>query len=399
MSRALKIFLVIGVVVLGILGGFLAGFLLSAKLGMFTQPSVLSSGVDSVFALMQRQALDPPDETTATVGAINGLLQSNGDRYARYMPADDFKSYSETMEGSFGGIGVVLAEENGNVRVAQVYEDTPAARAGIENGDWFFEIDGIQRDSWTTQEIQRLVKGEPGTTVTITLCRPYTEEDTMNMRYPLGVPYTVTIERAVIQVPVTKAELYEGDIGYIRLFEFNLVSGDAVREDIKSLKAQGAKKFILDLRENPGGDLRQAISISSIFIESGVIVKVESRVDGETILESVGDTTLPSEPLVILIDENSASASEIVAGAIHDHERGTLVGMKTFGKGSVQTLLNYKDGAILMTTAHYLSPNGTVINDVGVSPDVEIPMTLGAQKELETDIQLQEAIKILGDLR
>ncbi|MCL2819157.1 MAG: PDZ domain-containing protein, partial [Actinomycetia bacterium] len=216
MPRALKIFIIVALIALGILGGFLAGFLVSAQLGLFREPSTISSGVDSVFALMQRQALDPPDETTATVGAINGLLQSNGDRYARYMPADDFKNYNEAMEGVFGGIGVVLSEENGNVRVAQVYEGTPAEKAGIEKGDWFYEIDGVQQDMWTTTEIQRLVKGEPGTTVTITLCRPYTEEDTMNIRYPLGVPYTVTIERAVIQVPVTKTELYEGYIGYIR---------------------------------------------------------------------------------------------------------------------------------------------------------------------------------------
>ena len=396
MSRSVKILIVAGLLLIGILGGFLAGFLVTAKLGLNRQPSPLSAGVDSVFLLMQRQALDPPDETTATVGAINGLLQSNGDLYARYLPKDDFKSYSEMMQGSFGGIGVVLAEENGNVRVASVYGDTPAQRAGIEAGDWFYEIDGIQQDSWTSQEIQRLVKGEPGTTVTITLCRPYTETDTMNIRYPLGVPYTVTIERAIIEVPVTKAELLDGDVGYIRLFEFNRMAGEAVRRDIATLVEAGATRFILDLRDNPGGDLSQAISVASIFIEEGVIVKVESRVDGETVMNTTGTTVLPTEPVIVLIDENSASASEIVAGAIRDHGRGKLVGMKTFGKGSVQTVLNYKDGAIILTTAHYLSPNGSKINDVGVTPDIEISMPLAAQKDRSTDIQLQEALKLLA---
>ena len=395
MSRSIKILLVASLVIVGILAGFLAGFLLTAKLGLTRTPSALSSNVDAVFSLMQKQALEPPDETTATVGAINGLLQSNGDRFARYLPAEEYKSYSEMMQGSFGGIGVVLAEEDGGVRVASVYDGTPAQKAGIEAGDWFFEIDGVQQDTWTTQEIQKLVKGEPGTTVTITLCRPYTEEDTMNMRYPLGVPFTVTLERAVIQVPVTKNELYRGDIGYIRLFEFNRMAGEAVRKDIETLRKQGATKFILDLRDNPGGDLQQAISVSSGFIESGVIVKVESRVDGETILKASGDTTLPDAPLVILINENSASASEIVASAIRDHERGTLVGMKSFGKGSVQTVLNYKDGAILMTTAHYLSPNGGKIHNIGVTPDIEKPMKLADQKELATDVQLQEALRVL----
>ena len=396
MSRSVKLFIVAGIVLIGILGGFLAGFVLSAKMGLVRQPSALSGGVESVFTLMQRQALDPPSETTATVGAINGLLQSNGDRYARYLPADEFKQYSEMMQGAFGGIGVVLSEENGNVRVAQVYEDTPAARAGVQAGDWFFAIDGRQQDSWTTQEIQKLVKGEPGTTVTITFCRPYTKEDTMNMRYPLGVPFTVTIERDIIEVPITKAELLEGDVGYIRLFEFNRMAGEAVRSDIATLREQGATKFILDLRDNPGGDLNQAVSVATAFIESGIIVKIESRTDGETILKTSGTTVAPDEPLVVLVNENSASASEIVAAAVRDHDRATLVGMKTFGKGSVQTVINYKGGGIILTTAHYLSPNGTKINDIGITPDHELAMTLAAQKEHETDIQLKEALTILG---
>jgi len=395
MPRSLKYLIVVGIVIVGILGGFLGGFLMTAQFGVAKQSSELSSGVEAVFKLMQEEALNPPAETTATIGAINGLLQSNGDRYARYLPADDFKNYNESMEGSFGGIGVVLAEENGNVKIAQVYEDTPASRGGLEKGDWFYAVDGIEQDSWTVADIQRLVKGEPGTEVEITFARPYTEEDTMNMRYPLGVPYTVTLERAIIQVPITKTELYGGDIGYIRLFEFNRISGDAVRSDIAELKKQGAKRFILDLRDNPGGDLSQAVSVASIFITEGIIVKVESRVSGERSFKVSDSTMLPDEALVILIDENSASASEIVAGAIKDYERGTLVGMTTFGKGSVQSQLAYKDGAILLTTAHYLSPKGNAIDDVGVSPDVEISMPLSGQKEFDTDIQLQEAIKVL----
>jgi carboxyl-terminal processing protease len=299
------------------------------------------------------------------------------------------------MEGQFGGIGVVLAEEDGGVKIAQVYEDTPAQRGGLEKGDWFYAIDDVQQDSWSTLEIQKLVKGEPGTDVTITLMRPYTEGDTMNIRYPRGVPYTVTLTRDVIQVPITKTELYDGNVGYVRLFEFNRASGAAVRSDIESLKAQGATKFILDLRDNPGGDLTQAISVASIFIESGVIVKIESRTGGDSERKASGNTTVPDAPLVILIDENSASASEIVAGAIRDYNRGTLVGMNTYGKGSVQTQLKYKDGAILMTTAHYLSPKDKIIDNIGVAPDVEISMPLTGQKEFETDIQLQEALKVL----
>jgi len=397
MSRATKNVIITCFLILGILGGFLGGFLMAANFGFWsaTEESKLSSGVDSVFKLMQNEALDPPDETTATIGAINGLLRSNGDKYARYMPADDFKNYTESMEGQFGGIGVVLSEEEGSVRIAQVYEDTPAQRAGIEKGDWFYEIDGIQQDEWTTLEIQRLVKGEPGTKVEITFMRPYTEDDTMNMRYPLGVPYTVTIERAIIQVPITKTELYEGDIGYIRLFEFNRMAGEAVRSDIADLEAQGATKFILDLRDNPGGDLSQAISVASIFIEEGVIVKIESRADGDTEHRRSGEATLSDQAVVVLIDENSASASEIVAGAIRDYERGTLVGMTTFGKGSVQSQLRYKDGAILLTTAHYLSPLGKVIDGVGVAPDIEVSQPLSAQAEYDTDLQLQEAVKVL----
>jgi len=395
MSRAIKYFLVTGVILVGMLGGYLAGFLMAAQMGVAKQSSDLSDGVQSAFRLMEKQALDPPSETTATIGAINGVLRSNGDRFARYMPKDEFKKYTESMEGIFGGIGVVMSEEDGSVRVSQVYDDTPASRGGVEKGDWFFAIDGVTQDSWTSPEIQRLVRGEPGTIVEITFCRPYTAEDTMNMRYPLGVPYTVTLERAIIQVPVTKTELYEKNIGYIRLFEFNRVSADAVRDDIIALQERGATKFILDLRDNPGGDLQQAVSVASHFIAEGIIVKVDSRVDGERILDALGSPILPDAPLVILIDENSASASEIVAGAMKDTRRATLVGMKTFGKGSVQTQIRFRDGAVLLTTAHYLSPSGSVIDDVGVSPDVEVSMPLAAQKEFDTDIQLQEAVKVL----
>lgn len=349
---------------------------------------------EGILDLMGREALDPPSETSATIGAIDGILKSGGDKYARYLPAEKFSEYTEQMEGAFGGMGVVLEEKDGTVGIVQVYKNTPASREGVKKGDYFYTINGVSREAWTIEEVRKRVKGEPGTKVKLTMMRPYKKGDVMNMRYPLGVPYNITITRDVIEVPNTEASLMQGDIGYIRLFEFNRRSTDEVKREIQSLTKKGAKKFILDLRDNPGGDLQEAVGVASLFIKEGPIVKIESRVEGMQILNASG-VYITGAPLVVLVDENSASASEIVSGALLDYKRAKLVGMKTYGKGSVQTQFDYADGAVLFTTAHYLTPKGRVINGIGNTPDIIVPMALDMQADPKTDLQLQAAIKEL----
>ncbi|MCL2024962.1 MAG: S41 family peptidase [Coriobacteriia bacterium] len=404
LSRTVKWFIVTCVCLIGIAGGFIVGMVATAKMGLIPiYSSSLAASAERTFRLMQKEALDPPDVETATEGVIDGILKSNGDIYARYLPEESFEKYTESMSGTFGGIGVVMEEKDGNVQVVQVYEDSPAEAAGVQPGDWFYAVGDDQRDEWTSTELQLLVRGEPGTDVTITFARPYQEGDTINMRHPLGVPYTVTIERDTIQVPITRYEIIDGNVGYIRLFSFNRNANDEIRADIEKLRAQGAEKFVFDLRSNVGGDFRQALLVASIFVDEGIIVKVESRVDGETIYKASGDAIEPDVPLVLLVDENSASAAEIVAAAVKDHGRGKLVGMNTFGKGSVQSQIPFGTGAVFLTTAHYLGPNGEVINNVGVEPDYIIGMPLDRQfnpsrgENFNEDIQLQEALRVLRE--
>lgn len=395
MSKPIKFLLIGTLCLVFLLGGFIGGYLMNADYaGAPVKYAEVKDQSEGILDLMGREALEPPSETSATIGAIDGILKSGGDKYARYLPAEKFTAYTEQMEGAFGGMGVVLEEKDGTVGVVQVYKNTPASREGVKKGDYFYTINGVSRETWTMEEVRKRVKGEPGTKVKLTMMRPYKKGDVMNMRYPLGVPYNITITRAIIEVPNTESSLMQGDIGYIRLFEFNRRSTDEVKREITSLTKKGAKKFILDLRDNPGGDLQEAVGVASLFIKEGPIVKIESRVDGTQILNASGVYTTGA-PLVVLIDENSASASEIVSGALLDYKRAKLVGMKTYGKGSVQTQFDYADGAVLFTTAHYLTPKSRVINGVGNTPDIVVPMALDLQADPKTDLQLQAAIKEL----
>jgi len=406
MNRATKIVaLALSAIVL-VLAAFTGGFAVSQV--MFIADNVraqqnpqLTQQVSDLYNLMQREALDPPSETTATIGALNGLLQSNGDRYARFLAEEELQRYEESMRGSFGGIGVLLGESNGTTYVLQVYEDTPAERAGIQEGDFFYGVDGEKRDDWITSDISSRVRGDVGTDVEITMVRPW-PEDSMptSMEHPLGEPYTVTITRDIIEAPVTDVRTFDNNIGYVRVFDFNRRVTDELREDIEQLIDDGAQALILDLRNNPGGDLNQAIGVASLFIDSGSIVQIEAaNVATPEILHARGQTLSKEIPLIVLVNGASASASEIVAGAIQDHERGTVIGTNTFGKASVQTQIPFRRGAVFMTTAHYLTALGRVIDDEGTEPDIAIEMsmadmmTTAADDTGEDDTQLQRALE------
>lgn len=396
MGRNFKVFIAAALCIVFLLSGFVGGFVLHSRMNIQpVEKTEMEKQIDAVMKLMARDALEPSSETSATIGAIDGILKSNGDKYARYLPPTKFEQYTEQMEGQFGGMGVVLDVRDDTVAVLQVYENTPAEKAGVKKGDYFYAVDGETNEKWTVEEIQKRVKGKPGTKVKLTMMRPYKKGDTMNMRYPLGVPYDVTITRAVIETPISEASMKTGDIGYIRLFEFNRRATEEVVDQFTKLEKQGAKKFILDLRDNPGGDLSQAVGVSSLFIKDGPIVHIETRTSGKESLYATGEY-LTDAPLVVLVDENSASASEIVSGALQDYKRAKLVGMKTYGKGSVQTQFEFGKGAVLFTTAHYLTPEGRVINNIGNSPDIEVPMSLDKQGNDKTDLQLQAAIKELN---
>jgi carboxyl-terminal processing protease len=336
--------------------------------------------------LLDEAALEPPKETSATAGAIQGLLESGGDKYGAYFDEEHYGYFNEDMAGEFGGIGVLLGEKEGTAYVVEVYEDTPADRGGLKAGDIFASIDGISREKWTSDEVVKRGRGKEGTKVKLTLLRPGKTEDPHE-------PVTVTLTRELIQFPNVESRIEPGKVGYIRLGQFNGQATEEIAAEIEKLEEQGATSFVLDLRDNPGGALDQAISVTSLFIPSGVVVRVAERSRPEVEYRTIG-SKITDAPLVVLINANSASASEIVGGALQDYGRATLVGVKSFGKGSVQTIKELSfGGAVKFTTAHYLTPKKRVIDGKGLTPDVVVEMDVSKQADPKTDTQLGRAIE------
>lgn len=387
MSRGLKVALALALAAIVGASGFIGGF----SVAKLRPVSAVAAGdevarhVSEVRDLLEAEALEPPTETSATAGAIQGLLESGGDKYGVYFDSKHFEYFNQDMAGEFGGIGVLLGEKDGTAYVVEVYDDTPADRGGVKAGDVFLKIDDVSRDKWTSEEVVKRVRGKEGTDVELTMVRPKGDEDPVET-------YTVTLTREMIQFPNVESRIESGDVGYIRLGQFNAQATDEIRKEIKALEDKGATSLVLDLRDNPGGALDQAVDVSSLFISDGVIVRVAERNRPEVEYRTT-ERVVTKAPLVVLINGNSASASEIVAGALQDYGRATLVGEKSFGKGSVQTVKELSfGGAVKFTTAHYLTPKSRVINGEGLTPDVEVSMDIEKQADAKTDTQLQRAV-------
>ncbi len=395
MNPKLKVLMLAAVAVIVGLSGFIAGFLMAeynvAVPDRFVSPSTsapdeLGSRVEEVNQLLQSEGLKPPNETSATAGAIQGLLESGGDKYAVYFDPKRFKFFNEDMAGEFGGIGVLLGENDKGAYVVDVYKDTPAAKGGVKSGDIFSAIDGQTRGKWTTEEVVKRVRGKQGTEVKLTMIRP-------NGKGPHTKPYTVTLKRATIVVPNVESSMKRDKVGYIRMGQFNGNTTEEIAREVKSLEEKGARSLVLDLRDNPGGALDQAVKVSSLFIDDGVVVRVDERGKEEQVLRTEGGK-VTDLPMVLLINGNSASASEIVGGALQDYGRAKLVGEKSFGKGSVQTVEELSfGGAVKYTIAHYLTPKKRVIDGKGLTPDVVVKMAPEKQADEKTDTQLQKAIR------
>lgn len=390
MNALLKAVLALSLAVIIAASGFLGGFAVArfggpeeALPSLTPQPTGVSDHVDEVLRILKRDALNPPSDTSATAGAVQGLIEV-GDAYGTYFDPRHFEYFNEEMSGEFGGIGVSLGEKDGRAYVIDVFDDTPAARAGLKPNDRFLAIDGERRDKWISDDVVKRVRGKEGTKVELTMIRPGKK----------GVPgkeFTVTLTREMITFPNVISEMKQG-VGYIRLGQFNDNATKEIAEAVRSLEKKGARSLVLDLRDNPGGGLQQAVTVASLFIDKGVVVRVEERGKDEE-QHSVQGGKITDAPLVVLINGNSASASEIVAGALQDYDRAVLVGEKSFGKGSVQTIEELSfGGAIKFTTAHYLTPKRRVINGKGLTPDIEVTMDLEKQADDKTDIQLKRAI-------
>lgn len=345
-------------------------------------------------------------------GALRGMLVSL-DKHSQFLDPDEYKEMQVETKGEFGGLGIVITIKDNLLTIISPLEDTPAYRAGVKSGDRIVKIDGESTKDITLMQAVKKMRGKPGTDCTITIMR---EDEKKLLEF--------TITRDIIKIKsVKEAKVIEDKIGYIRIVEFQLRTPQDLEKALNRLEKEGIDSLILDLRNNPGGLLETSVEVADKFIASGVIVSTRGRIksqEQEFVAHLRG--THPDYPMVIMINEGSASASEIVAGAVQDNNRGILLGTKTFGKGSVQTVVPMADGSALrLTTAKYFTPSGRCIHEVGITPDIvvevsakpseeaevpmveeaEVPMVEEAEVEvydeqLERAIDLLKGIKVLG---
>ena len=384
---------------------FFSGF------SMGTNETVRTSGVFSLFAadrplpadtdlgefwhvwnLMDEKfaaatSTDIPTATERIEGAINGMIGSFGDSYSVYMPPKEAESFGEDISGNFGGVGMEVGMRDDLITVIAPLPNTPAMKAGVQSGDIIVSIDDESTERMNLNEAVDKIRGERGTEVTLTLARQG-ELDFLE----------VTITRDTISIPTVETEIIEG-VFVIRLFSFNATAEARMQEALREYVRSGSSQLVLDMRGNPGGFLQSAIAIGSYFLPAGTPIVTEHFGDGrnDRVFRSQGRTIQDFSPenMVVLVDRGSASASEIVAGALQEHGYATLIGTDTFGKGSVQELIDLPSGASLkVTVARWLTPQGNSISDGGVQPDIEIPRT-AADREAERDPQLNAAIDYL----
>ena len=331
------------------------------------------------------------DETNQSKGmdaAINGLLQSL-DPYSSYMSPEIFKEMQTETSGEFGGLGIEVSMEAGVIKVISPIDDTPASKAGIKAGDYIVKINNSQVQGKSLGEAVDLMRGLVGSSIELTIRRRGVKK---------ALIFNIT--REIIEVQSVKSDLLDNNIGYIRLTSFNDNSSQQIKKIIEKLKKnKDLNAYILDLRNNPGGLLSQAIKISDFFLENGEIVSTKSRKKSENRkwFAKKGDIT-GGKTLIVLINYGSASASEIVAGALKDHKRAIILGESSYGKGSVQSIIPLKNkGAIRLTVAKYYLPSGKSISEVGVKPDIEINEEGDNFRiKTDTDNQLNYAIKLLN---
>ena len=391
-------------ILLGALAGVAATLIL-------TQPRVLLAGsaaraavsdtyrelnlFGDVFERVRADYVEKPDDSKLVESAINGML-AGLDPHSSYMDPKSFRDMQVQTRGEFGGLGIEVTMEDGLVKVVAPIDETPAAKAGVMANDIITHLDNEAVQGLTLNQAVDKMRGPVNTKIKLTI-----------MRKGADKPIEVTIVRDIIRVKSVRWRPQDSDVGYIRVTQFNEQTTDGLKQAITELNAQlGADKikgYVLDLRNNPGGLLDQAISVSDTFLEKGEIVSTRGRNPEETQRFNArpGDL-IKNKPLIVLINGGSASASEIVAGALQDHKRATLIGTRSFGKGSVQTIipLGAGNGALRLTTARYYTPSGRSIQAKGISPDIEVlqdvPYNLKAQTDSKGEASLRGHLKAEG---
>lgn len=378
-------------VALAVAAGTLFGASVALTHGVFAdrgQPAKTDIGAEDlqtfveILSRVKQGYVEEVSDKTLLENAIRGML-AGLDPHSAYLDLEEFEDITASTQGRFGGLGIEVQMQNGLVRVVAPIDDTPAARAGVQPGDLIIKIDETTVKGLTLTDAVKMMRGDPGTKIVLTIARE-TEAQ----------PVIVELERAIINVSSVRSRTLAPGIGYVRISTFTATTGRNLREELAKLKKAPGKNLqglVLDLRNNPGGVLSAAVEVSNAFLTGGNIVSIRGREAGETRdYNANGSDLLEGLPIVVLVNGGSASASEIVAGALQDHRRAVIVGSETFGKGSVQTILPLSNqGAIKLTTARYYTPSGRSIQADGIHPDIELqPLKV---ERVASGIRLREA--------
>ena len=370
--------------------------LLALSFIFFTQTSVYSNPSDKLYkkldlfsdvlGTLKKEYVDDVEQSEVIDSAINGMLQSL-DPYSAYMSPDSFKNMNSDTKGEFGGLGIEITMEAGLVKIITPIEGTPADKAGVEAGDYIVKIDNKQVKGLSLLDAVKLMRGKIGTQITITVRRADVEDELI-----------FKITRGLIKIREVSAEVKK-NVGYIRLRAFNEQSHTQLTKKLSNLPNNKLSGYILDLRNNPGGLLSQAIKITGTFLDGGEVVSTRGKDQRDIkIFNAKKGDLINKKPLIVLINKGSASASEIVSGALKDHKRAIILGEKSFGKGSVQSIIPLKNGGGLrLTTAKYYLPSGESIHEKGVEPDITVKRENKEKFKIntETDNQLEYAINLL----
>jgi carboxyl-terminal processing protease len=333
-----------------------------------------------VLDMVRQDYVDPVKDQDLLENAIRGML-SNLDPHSAFLDAEAFQDLQIGTSGEFGGLGIEVGQENGFIKVIAPIDDTPAQRAGIRPGDLIIRLDDTSVKGMPLADAIQRMRGKPNTSITLTIIREGASK-----------PLTIKLTREVIQVRSVRSRLLEPGFGYLRITQFQARTAENLRQAIQEIEQQNQgelRGMVLDLRNNPGGVLNGAVDVANNFLEDGAIVQTKGRGNGsDQVFKATPGDLLKGLPLVVLVNGGSASASEIVAGALQDHRRALILGERTFGKGSVQTILPLGNGtALKLTTARYYTPNGRSIQAEGIQPDIPLkPLRVAADEDLDPDL-------------
>lgn len=387
--RALRLVIVVLLVSLGFLGGYFAGWFLHGENTVRLSPTQHTSAREAgrlqqkIIEELQGRYYRPVDVDKLSQAGLNGMLESLNDPYTAYLTPKEVKEFEEKERGSYSGIGASLQKTEDGLVITAVFEGSPAKAAGLVPGDIIQSVDGKSTRTTSIETSISRIKGKEGTSVTLTV-RPKGGEQAKELK----------VVRKTIEIPETDSRIINDKgtrVGYVQLYEFGGFAGRDVREDVEELTAKGAQWFILDLRYNGGGLLTQAVDVTNVF-QAGLVTSTAGLHSPKEELEATGPVAT-RKPMIVLVNGYSASASEIVTGALKDHGRATVVGTKTFGKGLVQSIVDLGNGAALkLTTAVYLTPDGTNINKKGIAPDIVAP----DKPKTKPDDALQAALRYIA---